>query len=297
MEDPGAPSPPPPRLPPAGWYPDPDAPDTRQRYWDGSLWADSYAPIETPFVDPHNPPKSLRNVRNLAFAGIAAVVLLEVASIVADARLVSLLDDEIGGGNPDPFDVDDARDLADGTSTTSVIALVIIGSLTFLPWFYRAYQNLRRLGVRTLRYEVGWAVGSWFIPIFNLFRPKQIANDLYRVTAGAKLHAKAPIDKHPVSPLLHWWWAVWILAFVVGQIGSFYVNTEESDIFAGERVFDTPGDERAFYLGDLISGAVTIAAAVLAMMVVQRITADQEAVIAAPAATVGTYVTPPPPAD
>ena len=36
---------------------------------------------------------------------------------------------------------------------------------------------------RHLRYGTGWAIGAWFIPIFNLFRPKQIANDIDRASA------------------------------------------------------------------------------------------------------------------
>lgn len=35
---------PPASLPPAGWYPDPDQPQT-QRYWTGSEWTDQRAPM------------------------------------------------------------------------------------------------------------------------------------------------------------------------------------------------------------------------------------------------------------
>ena len=60
--------------------------------------------------------------------------------------------------------------------TLAFIATIVL----FLMWFSRAYQNVERLGGGPLRYGRGWAIGAWFVPVLNLFRPKQIANDIWR---------------------------------------------------------------------------------------------------------------------
>ena len=60
-------------------------------------------------------------------------------------------------------------------------ALLFIATIVlFLMWFSRAYQNVERLGGGPFRYGRGWAIGAWFVPILNVFRPKQIANDIWR---------------------------------------------------------------------------------------------------------------------
>ena len=279
-------------LPPAGWYPDPHNPQATQRYWDGSGWTDSYAPIGTPIVDPADPPKPLASLQAVATAGLSAVILAQVFNIVADANYIGVLGDMIDGRPVSQSSVADAQDLIDGSTVAVSLGLVLVGPATFLPWFYSAYVNLRRFGLRNLRYTPGWAIGSWFIPVFNLFRPKQIANDLDRATGGGELHSVGRIDSHPVNPLLHWWWAVYLLGGAIGFFaGSAYSG---DDPFAsGSDAFDTLEDERAFYVADLVASSVTIVAALLAILVVRKITADQRAVLAEPAATLHTYVSPP----
>jgi hypothetical protein len=284
--------PPPTELPPAGWYPDPHDPESTQRYWDGERWTDSYAPIGAPIVDPQDPPRPLATLQGIAVAGLTFVAVVAALRIYADARYIAVLDDRIEGLVPDATEADDAESLADATSIAVGLALYVVGPAVFLPWFYTAYVNLRRFGLRNLRYSPGWSIGSWFIPIFNFFRPKQIANDLYRGTAGGNLNATGRIDTHEVSPLLHWWWAIYLLsALVTTFAGS---NFSDEDPFASDSpLFDSLEDERAFYIGDLLSSAVGIVAAVLAVLVIRRITADQDAVAAKPSATLHTYVTPP----
>ena len=286
------PPPPPQPLPPAGWYPDPDDPGHLQRYWDGRLWTDSRAPADTPIVNPEEPPQALNRLRTLAIGGLAVIGVLEIVNIVADALYIGVLDEQIAGEAPPASEIDDVQGFVDGSSLALSFGLLFLGPVSFLLWFYRAYSNLRRLGLHNLRYTPGWAVGSWFIPFFNLVRPKQIANDLYRATADGKLHSSGPIDSHPVSPLLHWWWAVYILTAVVSLFAASYYS--DDDPFSSELGFDSLADERAFYVGDLIASASGLAAAALAIAVVRRISSDQQAVIATPPATLDTFASPPP---
>lgn len=61
------------------------------------------------------------------------------------------------------------------------IAAYIISAITFILWFRRAYYNLHIL-IGSTEYGNGWAAGSWFIPIANLFIPYNIMKELYEKT-------------------------------------------------------------------------------------------------------------------
>src|SRR5438093_12382214 len=58
----------------------------------------------------------------------------------------------------------------------------IPGAFGFLTWLQRAYRNLPALHATELRYTPGWAVGSWFIPLVNLFAPHQVVSELWKAS-------------------------------------------------------------------------------------------------------------------
>ena len=74
-----------------------------------------------------------------------------------------------------------------------MIVIYLIGAVIFLFWLRRAYGNLDALHARR-RYGKGWSIGAWFVPILNLFRPKQIANDIWRGSGEGNGCAGAPRD-------------------------------------------------------------------------------------------------------
>ncbi|MEV0538106.1 protein kinase [Kitasatospora sp. NPDC050463] len=80
--------------------------------------------------------------------------------------------------------------------------LVIGGGLVavWLVWFARVRAVAERFAPGRLRYRPFMAVVGWFIPIANLFVPKQIANDVW--------HASSPPghgDRGPVRLVQTWW--------------------------------------------------------------------------------------------
>jgi hypothetical protein len=76
-------------------------------------------------------------------------------------------------------------------------------------WMARSYGNLVRMGVSGLRYSPGWAVGSFFIPVMNLYLPFLIAEEMWRASnpKGGRIDWR----KSPASALLTGWWVFWIL--------------------------------------------------------------------------------------
>lgn len=84
---------------------------------------------------------------------------------------------------------------AEGTMTIFVAAgmgilallylLVVIATIIVIPlWIYRAWTNLRLIGLGGLRHSPAWAALSLFVPIANLFVPFFAMRELYNRSLG-----------------------------------------------------------------------------------------------------------------
>ncbi|HZT80485.1 MAG TPA: DUF4328 domain-containing protein [Gemmataceae bacterium] len=93
--------------------------------------------------------------------------------------------------------------------------------ILFLIWMHRSYKNLTLFGVRGLEYSPGWAVGAFFVPILNLFRPCQIAQEMWRAS-----DPDAPPDPPDAwqqssnSGVIGVWWGFWLVATVFGYVAA-----------------------------------------------------------------------------
>lgn len=110
-------------------------------------------------------------------------------------------------------------------------------AVVFLVWFHRAYWNLTRLGIRHLRYGSGWAIGAWFVPILNLFRPKGIADDIWR-GSDVSLPGMSPLPAKRAPLTFTLWWTTFILsALLVGVgVGVQHYATSLTTLRAGSAV-------------------------------------------------------------
>jgi Domain of unknown function (DUF4328) len=143
--------------------------------------------------------------------------------------------------------------LIEGTPASDFAAVgaaaFILTSIVFLVFFYRAYSNLAVLGPSEQRWSAGWSVGSWFIPIFNLVRPKQIANDIWRGSDGS-----------PVPTIFHWWWAF----FLLGGLAEYGYGNEVMTISEARTVV---------YLhaaGEVLTVAAALAGAAVVNLIARR---------------------------
>jgi hypothetical protein len=189
-------------------------------------------------------------VASILIAGLDAAANAEIARLVnriqTDANLVGAAQ----------LDAADQRAMV----TAGVQVVVFLIGLGFLiAWTSRAYRNLPALGAHDLRFTSGWAVGSWFVPFLNLVRPKQILDDVWRVSCP-----DGDVDdwhRRRVSPLLHVWWLLWI----VGGLLSLSVSNN-SDLGSLERTA----------MGSGVADGMLIVACALAIVVITRMTEGQE---------------------
>lgn len=104
-------------------------------------------------------------------------------------------------------------------------------------WIVRANRNVRALGAGGLRITPGWAVGYFFIPIINLWRPYQAMKDLWQASHTPVSWGSSPVERvntvrapagqnpplwacTPASLLLPTWWGLWLLYFLLTRIAS-----------------------------------------------------------------------------
>lgn len=106
----------------------------------------------------------------------------------------------------------------------TVVPLVsVLTPVVVLFWVQCASSNVRALGATGLKFTPGWAVGWYFVPIANLWKPFQAMLEIWRASANPR-----EWQRQSGSALLWCWWSLWVLNFVVvngaevaGLIGNF----------------------------------------------------------------------------
>jgi serine/threonine-protein kinase len=145
----------------------------------------------------------------------------------------------------------------------------------WLGWFRRAYLNLPALGARRLRYRPWWAVGAWLLPVFSLFRPKQLLNDIWRASDPDLPPDQADAwRRRPVAELLGWWWLAFLASVLVRSITTEAVHSAADLMLLGllpERLDRFQASAGMQIAADLL----TVVCGLLALRVVGRTTTRQ----------------------
>jgi hypothetical protein len=102
----------------------------------------------------------------------------------------------------------------------SYLAASLIMSIAFLVWFYRAHVNARGMAQAKFTDTSGWAVGFFFIPIMNLFKPFVGMRDIWRGSFSSPGSYAAP-----ASTMVTMWWAAWL---VTNFLSRFFVLSFKS---------------------------------------------------------------------
>jgi hypothetical protein len=201
-------------------------------------------------------PAQLQPVRGI---GIAAAIMLGVDAVAE----IALLPLRVMGSSAQ-------------TALAIVAGLLVVATFpVFIVWFSRVRQNAGVWGAQ--RRSQGWAVGAWFTPVVNLWFPYEIAAD------AADQHEADPGGRGTLA-LVRAWWTCWILAWVTG------FHTFRTTGILPDGSTGTMSQVNIWLGGTSVSCVITAAAAVLALLVVRRLSASQEARIAAMAS--GAYYHP-----
>ena len=299
---------------PAGWRPDVGHPGF-ERLWSGEMWTDEIrrageagppgpgvtapgeavsaataVPVGPVLLPPSTarshgatyhdgaPPTKLATLGTIVQVAFGLTIFAEVGQLIADQRYIGLQNELLSGRLPALSRLESVVH----TLRTLYWINLLLGAVTailFIAWFFQAYRNLVRAGIHDLRYGPGWAIGSWFIPIFSLFRPKQIANDLWKGSAGAATVGAERRHELPLPASLNWWWALWL----IGTLLAGFANRTIADANAHAiYTLSALHDERSGLWVLQVGLVALIAAAVLALSLVRQISRWQDAYFRSP---------------
>ncbi|HET9324678.1 MAG TPA: DUF4328 domain-containing protein [Gaiellaceae bacterium] len=183
-----------------------------------------------------------------AQVALLVVVIVDLVAVGSDYAEYQLL------GREYTLDEANANDLRQGLIGIVQFLLLIATAVVFIRWFKRAYENVEPLGGRR-RYGTGWAIGGWFVPILNLWRPKQIANDIWRATED---------ERSDASSLLTLWWVLFLLSNWISNMGARLT-------WSGDTADDLQASAAVYAAAD----SIDVAAAILAIWIVRTVTRGQ----------------------
>jgi hypothetical protein len=146
----------------------------------------------------------------------------------------------------------------------------------WLIWFARARVTAEKFAPGRLRYRPSMAVIGWFIPIANLFLPKQIANDVWHASSPPG-HSYGSAPAHALNA----WWALWLPTFLTWPL--FW--TPWMALLRERTEFSDDGNLRTLYGYEflpetwinLILHVLVVPASAAAALYVHRLTAMQAA--------------------
>jgi len=148
-----------------------------------------------------------------------------------------------------------ANDLRERTAMISTLVVAFANYIVFCRWIYVAHRNLPALGLPYPEFTPGWAVGWFFIPVANLWKPYQAMRQLWQASVDTQT-----VGQQDAHPLLVAWWSMWI---IVGFVSSFALSAG-----GGGPTLD---QIRGTTLGALVVSALRIPQYVIAWLMVQKI--------------------------
>jgi hypothetical protein len=107
--------------------------------------------------------------------------------------------------------------LADAAESVVTLLLMLFTIVVFCLWIRRSYAALNTARTPGLRFTPGWAVGWWFIPFANLYKPYEVMVELWRATTPGRSDDWAFTPRSPILPL---WWGLWLADSFAGNVAA-----------------------------------------------------------------------------
>ncbi|WP_030723622.1 DUF4328 domain-containing protein [Streptomyces sp. NRRL F-2580] len=200
----------------------------------------------------------------IALAVLFSLVIgLAAYAVYADWNMRTLMERLLA----DPATVSDAE-LDRGQRLTGLVGTIqgnalLVTGIVFIVWFHRVRTNAEVFAPGADKLALGWAIGAWFVPFANLWLPYRIAVTTWG--SSTPLGTDGGYRRFPLT-LVNLWWGAFALSRVLGWYGGMsYSRAQSTDAVRDAATTMLAGD------------VLDIAAALLAVLFVRRLTAMQHA--------------------
>jgi hypothetical protein len=158
-----------------------------------------------------------RRTRAARVALLTYIALSFADILVAAGEAFGMIN--VQGGEPTPLNT-----LGGIVYMLTFVAFLTTAVLVTM-WIYRAHANLQAADMPELQYTPGWAVGWYFVPIANLYRPLQAMRELWTQTLGRN----DSFSREPDSRLTIWW-AAWIVGNILSNASTRLASIDGSAV-------------------------------------------------------------------
>ena len=198
--------------------------------------------------------------------GISGLLALIAAGTLVYGFTVSLsvISDGYYGSGSDRADIASA---VISVMNGLIWALNLATGVVFIIWFYKSSKLSAILAPRRQSMGPGMAIGGWFIPFAYLVIPRLIMGGIWR--ASEPLRDAPPIRK-PRTLLVTFWW----ITFALAQLGisAGFLTLSSPDVARN----DSRGTAVALFVVALTLALLRVVSAVLAVVMLRRVTSRQQ---------------------
>jgi hypothetical protein len=152
----------------------------------------------------------------------------------------------------------ETADLISGLSGLMLLATMLVSGFLTLKWIYRVTMNSHTLA-SGVRVSPPWAIGWYFVPFANLYKPFQALHDAWAVSLSPQSWRT-----QDTPAVLRWWWGLWLATSMLDN-ASFRLQLRTHD--AATALFGAGVD--------LVSDILWIALCLVLIRIVRRLSARQ----------------------
>lgn len=175
---------------------------------------------------------SLSKITKLVIYVLIVEVVVELIVITSDYSEIRLMNSVLNNEleYSEKLSQIEINDYRVSIISTIEFPLLILSSILFFYWFYRAYRNLESLGALGLTFNPKWVVGYFFIPFLCLWKPYEALKEIWKVSDPYNTSEDYMWRSAKVSRVLAFWWITFVLSNMTGTLlltGAFRTETLE----------------------------------------------------------------------
>jgi hypothetical protein len=155
----------------------------------------------------------------------------------------------------------DQADLVSGLFGIIAALALLAAAVVFIVWLWRVRWNAEMFCSGEHRLTRGWVLGGWICPVVNLWYPKWVVDDVVAASDPRTPAHTQTLRGIPGTRLVWAWWLTWVVGLVLD-------NVAQRSVLDGEPQLS---ELRTNAVMSFISAVSTTAAAVLAVMLIQRV--------------------------